>query len=111
VQYGTGLLVVSLLTTGILAYYATKWKNERDAFEVSDWKWRVVRQEGEEYALRIDNAFSSDSIGERYKKRILEMEQADATREAARRAAEQAKAMNAQADKLEGKSDLKSRNR
>jgi hypothetical protein len=111
VQYGTGLLIVSLLTTGILAYYATKWKNERDAFEVSDWKWRVVRQESEAYALQIDNAFSSDSISERYRKRIVEMEQADATREAARRAAEQAKAMNAQADKLEGKSDLKSRNR
>ncbi len=103
VQYGTGLLIVSLLTTGILAYYATKWKNERDAFEVSDWKWRAVRQDGEDYAVRMDNAFSRDSAGESYKKRIVEMEQADATREAARRAAEQAKAMNAQADELEGK--------
>jgi hypothetical protein len=103
VQYGTGLLVVSLLTTGLLAYYATKWKNERDAFEVSDWKWRAVRQDGEDYSIRMDNAFNSDSAGESYKKRIVEMEQADATREAARRAAEQAKAMNAQADELEGK--------
>lgn len=107
VQYGTVLLIVSLLTTGILAYYATKWKNERDAFEVSDWKWRAVRQDGEEYAIRMDNAFAHDSTAESYKKRILEMEQADATREAARRAAEQAKAMNAQADKLEGKSGPK----
>lgn len=103
VQYGTGLLIVSMLTTGILAYYATKWKNERDAFEVSDWKWRAVRQDGEDYAVRMDGAFAQDSTAENYKKRILEMEQADATREAARRAAEQAKAMNAQADKLEGK--------
>jgi hypothetical protein len=37
------------------------------------------------------------------------MEQADATREAARRAAEQAKAMNAQADKLEGKKPVKTK--
>jgi hypothetical protein len=106
VQYGTGLLIVSLLTTGILAYYATKWRNERDAFEVSDWKWQAVRQDGEEYAIRMDNAFVRDSTAENYKKRILEMEQADATREAARRAAEQAKAMNAQADKLEGKKSV-----
>jgi hypothetical protein len=103
VQYGTGLLIVSLLTTGILAYYATKWKSERDAFEVSDWKWRAVRQDGEDYAIRMDGAFTHDSTAESYKKRIVEMEQADATREAARRAAEQAKAMNAQADELEGK--------
>jgi hypothetical protein len=103
VQYGTGLLIVSLLTTGILAYYATKWKNERDAFEVSDWKWRAVHQDGEDYAVRMDAAFANDSTAESYKKRIVEMEQADATREAARRAAEQAKAMNAQADELEGK--------
>lgn len=63
VQYGTGLLIVSLLTTGVLAYYATKWRNERDAFEVSDWKWRAVRQDGEDYAVRMDNAFSRDSSG------------------------------------------------
>jgi hypothetical protein len=109
VQYGTGLLIVSLLTTGLLAYYATKWKNERDAFEVSDWKWRAVRQDGEDYAVQMDNAFSSDSAAESYKKRIVEMEQADATREAARRAAEQAKAMNAQADELEGKKPAKTK--
>jgi hypothetical protein len=107
VQYGTGLLIVSLLTTGVLAYYATKWKNERDGFEVSDWKWRAVRQDGEDYAIKMDGAFAVDSMAENYKKRIVEMEQADATREAARRAAEQAKAMNAQADKLEGKSGPK----
>lgn len=103
VQYGAGLLVVSLLLTGVLAYYASKWRTERDAFEVSDWKWRAVRQDGEEYATKMDGAFDRDSTAEYYKKRILEMEQADATREAAQRAAEQAKAMNAQADELEGR--------
>jgi hypothetical protein len=102
VQYGTGLLIVSLLTTGILAYYATKWKSERDGFEVSDWKWRAVRQDGEDYAIRMDGAFTDDSTAESYKKRIVEMEQAD-------RAAEQAKTMNAQADKLEGKKVVKTK--
>lgn len=103
VQYGGGLLIVSLLMTGVLAYYATKWKNERDGFEVSDWKWRAVRQDGEDYAIRMDSAFTDDSTAESYRKRVVEMEQADAAREAARKAAEQAKAMNAQADELEGK--------
>ena len=103
VQYGAGLLLVSLLTTGVLAYYATKWKNERDVFEVSDWKWRAVRQVDAVYADKVDQAFETDSSSQDDKVWIIQQEQADATREAARRAAEQAKAMNAQADKLEGK--------
>ncbi len=103
VQYGTGLLLVSVLTTGVLAYYATKWRDERDAFEVSDWKWRVMRQVNAEYATKLDGVFASDSVSEPNKVWIIQQEQADATREAARRAAEQAKAMNAQADELEGK--------
>lgn len=103
VQYGTGLLAVSLLLTGVLGYWAMKWKDERDQFEVSDWKWRAVRQDGEDYALKLDHAFARDSTAEYYKTQIVKMEQADATREAAKRAAEQAKVMNAQADQLEGK--------
>ena len=103
VQYGTGLLIVSLLTTGVLGYYATKWKNERDVFEVSDWKWRGVRQADAEYANRVDTVFETDSASQNDKAWIIQQEQADATREAARRAAEQAKAMNAQADELEGR--------
>ncbi len=107
VQYGAGFLVVSLLTTGVLAYYAIKWKNERDTFEVSDWKWRAVRQVDAVYAAKVDKGFALDSTSQPNKVWILEQEQADATRDAARRAAEQAKAMNAQADKLEGKSGPK----
>ena len=70
-----------------------------------------MRQVNAEYATKLDGVFASDSVSEPNKVWIIQQEQADATREAARRAAEQAKAMNAQADKLEGKSDLKSRNR
>jgi len=103
VQYGAVLLVVSLLTTGVLAYYAAKWKDERDAFEVSNWKWRAVRQVDAAYADKVDQAFETDSSSQDDKVWIIQQEQADATREAARRAAEQAKAMNAQADELEGK--------
>lgn len=108
VQYGAGLLVVSLILTGVLAYYVTKWKDERDAFEVSDWKWRAVRQVDPVYAAKVDADFAADSTLKFNKDWILQQEQADATREAARQAAEQAKAMNEQADKLEGKSGPKS---
>lgn len=104
VRYGTGLLLVSVLTTGVLAYYATKWRDERDAFEVSDWKWRVMRQVNAEYATKLDGVFASDSVSEPNKIWIIQQEQADATCEAARKVAEQAKVMNAEADKLEGKS-------
>ena len=107
VQYGAGLLAASLLLTGVLAYYATKWKEERDTFEVSDWKWRAVRQVDAVYATKVDGIFSTDSTSQPNKIWIIEQEQADATREAARKAAEQAKVMNEQADKLEGKSGLK----
>jgi hypothetical protein len=103
VQYGAGFLVLSLLTTGVLAYYATKWKAERDELVDSDWKWRVVRQDAPVYASELDQAFAHDSAYY-YEKRVVELEAADAARAAAQKAAEQAKVMNAQADKLEGKS-------
>lgn len=107
VQYGAGLLVVSLLVTGILAYYATKWRAERDAFEVSDWKWRAVRQVDAKYVREVDAGFEIDSISQQNKAWILQQEQADATREAARQAAEQAKALSDQANQLEGKPMMK----
>lgn len=108
VQYGLGLLIVSLISTGILAYYAMKWKDERDQFEVSDWKWRTVRQDGPAYATQLDGAFAHDSASY-YQQRVLQLEQADATREAARKASEQAKALSEQANQLEGKGQSKRR--
>ncbi|GAB4041824.1 hypothetical protein [Spirosoma gilvum] len=108
VQYGLILLLVSLVSTGILAYYAIKWKDERDQFEVSDWKWRAVRQDGPTYAAQLDGAFAHDS-GSYYQQRVIKLEQADATREAARKASEQAKALSEQANQLEGKAQSKKR--
>lgn len=106
VQYGLGLLLLSVLTTGVLAYYAIKWKAERDTLVASDWKWRIVRQDSPIYAAELDNAFAHDSAYY-YQKRVVELEEADLSRAAARKADEQAKAMNAQADRLEGKSGPK----
>lgn len=103
VQYGLVFLVVVLISIGVLAYYAMRWKAERDELVDSDWKWRVVRQDAPVYANDLDRAFAHDSAYY-YEKRVVELEAADAARAAAQKAAEQAKAMNAEADKLEGKS-------
>jgi hypothetical protein len=103
IQIGTVMLGLALLSLGILAYYAFSWKGERNAFEASDWKWRGARQEIPKYATERDNSWENDSIGIVNRKWVVDQEQADATRIAAQKAAEQAAAMNAQADKLEGK--------
>jgi hypothetical protein len=104
VQIGTMMLGLALLSLGILSYFAFSWKGERDAFEVSDWKWRGAQQEIPEYATKRDNnSWQDDSVGIANRKWVVDQEQADATRLAAQKAAEQAAAMNAQADKLEGR--------
>jgi hypothetical protein len=107
VQYGTVLLIASLFTTGIMAYYAVKWRDERDSFEVAHWKWRYTQQANPEYAAFAEDKFPGDSIKADLTQWVLEQESADQKREAARKAAEQAKVMNAQADELERKSGSK----
>jgi hypothetical protein len=103
VQIGTIMLGLAMFSLGILAYFAFSWKGERNAFEASDWKWRGARQEIPKYATERDNSWEDDSIGIVNRKWVVDQEQADATRMAAQKAAEQAAAMNAQADELEGK--------
>lgn len=113
VQYGAyafGLMVILLATS---VWYAHTWRSERNGFEASDWKWRNLRQVDPVYVRRIDSTYSVESqtndgrglVG--LHRWIIQQEQADATRQAAQETAEQAKAMNAQADKLEGKKPTK----
>lgn len=94
-------LMVALLVASV--WFGLNWRSERDAFEVSDWKWRAVRQGMPEYATKMDNSWGDDSTGIRNRKWVLDQEQADATRLAAQKAAQRATEMNASADKLEGK--------
>ncbi|MFD2938345.1 hypothetical protein [Spirosoma flavum] len=109
VQYGGyvfGLLVILLMG---MSWLALDWRSERREFEVSDWKWRNLRQVDPVYVRKIDSTYtvSSQVNGGKdladFHQWIIQQEQADATREAAHQAAEQAKAMNAQADQLEQK--------
>lgn len=103
VQIGAIMLGLSMFSLGILTYFALSWKGERDTYELSDWKWRGLRQKEAVFATGWDNQFGTDSVGLNNRKWVVDQEQADATRIAAQKAAEQAAAMNAQADKLEGK--------
>jgi|GEM_PF-4282573 len=103
VQIGTVMLGLAMFSLGILAYFAFSWKGERNAYELSDWKWRGVTQQDMKFAASWDSSFSEEKSAADMKRRIIELEQADIARAAAKKAAEQAATMNAQADKLEGK--------
>lgn len=109
VQYGGyvfGLLVILLVG---MSWLALSWRSERNGFEVSDWKWRNLRQVDPVYVRKIDSTYAVSSQANEgkdladFQQWIIQQEQADATREAAHKAAEQAKVMNAQADQLERK--------
>ncbi|AUD06789.1 hypothetical protein CWM47_36050 [Spirosoma pollinicola] len=108
----SGLMAVLL---GIVTWLALSWRSERSAFEVSDWKWRNLRQVDPVYVRKIDSTYAVASQVKDGKdladfhQWIIQQEQADATREAAHQAAEQAKAMNTQADELEQKASTKRR--
>ncbi|SFF34020.1 hypothetical protein [Spirosoma endophyticum] len=108
--YGFGLMVVLLVT---VTWQAWSLRRERSEFEVSDWKWRNLRQVDPIYVRKIDSTYTvSSQVNEGkeladFQQWIIQQEQADATRVAAQKAAEQAKAMNAQADQLEGKASTK----
>ena len=104
--YGFGLMVILLVT---VTWQAWSLRSERSEFEVSDWKWRNLRQVDPVYVRKIDSTYAvSSQVNEGkdladFHQWIIQQEQADMTREAAHQAAEQAKAMNAQADQLERK--------
>lgn len=104
--YGFGLMVILLAT---VTWKAWSLRGERSEFEVSDWKWRNLRQVDPVYVRKIDSTYAVSSQVNEGKdladihQWIIQQEQADVTREAAHQAAEQAKAMNAQADQLERK--------
>lgn len=98
----TGVMAVLLAITTILAY---QWKTERDEWEASShwatWRLRYTKQVDPQFYNFVESKFAKDA--QQTGIWIEQQEQADAKREAARRAQEQAAAMNAQADKLEGK--------
>ena len=98
--YASGLMAVLLI---LMTWLALSWRSERNAFEASDWKWRNLRQVDPVYVAQTDSVYqgaSQASDGKEmagYQRWIIQQEQADATREAARQAVEQAAALTKQA--------------
>lgn len=103
VQYGAyafGLMVVLLATS---VWLALSWRSERDeyaqAYTQDNWRVRYTKQADPDYYNFMEAKFKEPGLTQW----VVEQEEADQKRELARQAVEQAKAMNDQADQLEGK--------
>lgn len=100
----SGLMVVLLV---ISVWCAVTWRTERDdyaqAYTQDNWRVRYTKQANPDYYSFMEGKFKDTAIF----KWITEQEEADQKRALAREAAEQAKAMTAQADRLEGKDQTK----
>lgn len=109
VRYGGyvfSLLVIALMGMSWLAF---SWKSERDeyqpAYEAQNWRLRYTKQASPDFYAYMEGVFAKEPA--KVQQWTLEQEQADQKRALAREAAEQAKAMTAQADQLEGKDQTK----
>lgn len=105
VQYGAyafGLMVILLVTS---VWLALSWRSEREEFAQAyvqkNWRVRYIRQADPGFYGHIEDLFRKDLVG--VQQWTLEQEQADEKRALAREAAEQAKALSDQANRLEGK--------
>lgn len=104
--YGFELMVILLAT---VTWQAWSLRSERDkyleAFTRDNWRVRYTKQVNPEYYSYMEGVYAKDAAA--LMKWTLEQEQADEKRELARQAAEQAKALSDQANRLEGKSTTK----
>lgn len=95
-----GLMVVLV---ALLTWKSLEWRGERDQYanlySQADWRVRYTRQASADYYRFMETKFAQDK-GE-LRQWIIEQEQADQKRALAREAAEQAKALSAQANQLE----------
>jgi hypothetical protein len=103
VQYGAyafGLMVILLATS---VWFALGWRSERDefaqAYTQDNWRVRYTKQAYPDYYSFMEGKFKEGDVTQW----ILEQEEADQKRALAREAAEQAKALSDQANRLEGK--------
>lgn len=106
--YAFGIMVMLLVT---LTWLAVDWRQERDDYAQrytwADWRLRYLRQADPQYYQAIEGKFEADANG--VGRWIEQQEQADATRAAARKAAEQAAALTKEANQLEGKKNQSGR--
>ena len=95
-----GLMAILL---GVMSYYGWSWKGERDeyqqAYEHDNWRVRYTEQANADYFAYMEAKFKDEPDVYKW---IIAQEEADQKRELARKAAEQAKALSDQANRLEG---------
>jgi hypothetical protein len=98
--YASGLLVVLLVIATGLAF---SWRHERDeyvqAHSHDNWRVRYTKQANPKYYSFMEGKFTKDPTIHQW---VAEQEQADQKRDLARKAAEQAKALTKQANRLGG---------
>jgi len=101
-----GLMVAGLVT---MTWFGLDWKKERDSYQQAyweaDWRVRYTKQAKPDYYNYMQARFAKEPAA--VNQWIEEQEQIDATRAAAQKASEQAKALADQANQLEGKTTTK----
>lgn len=103
--YAFGVMVVLLATS---VWFALTWRSEREryaqAYRADNWRVRYTQQVVPNYYQLMEGKFAQDPTIYQW---IVEQEQADQTRVLAQKAAEQAKALSDQANRLEGRTGTK----
>ena len=103
VQYGLYSYGLMAILLGLMSYYGWSWRGERDeyqqAYEHDNWRVRYTEQANADYFAYMEAKFKDEPDVYKW---IIAQEQADQKRELARKAAEQAKALSDQANRLEG---------
>jgi len=109
VQWGGFVFGLMVLLVALLTWKCLEWRGERDQYaqlySQADWRLRYTRQANADYYGFMETKLAQDK-GE-LRQWIIEQEQADQKRALAREAAEQAKALSEQANRLEGGSSTK----
>lgn len=109
VRWGGFVFGLMVLLVALLTWKCLEWRGERDQYaqlySQADWRVRYTRQANADYYGFMETKLAQDK-GE-LRQWIIEQEQADQKRALAREAAEQAKALSEQANRLEGKRSIK----
>lgn len=105
VRYGAYAFGIMVMLLATLTWFAVDWRQARDDYAQrytwADWRLRYLKQAEPRYYQSVEDQFAKDADG--VGRWIEQQEQADATRAAARQAAEQAAALTNRANQLEGK--------
>lgn len=108
VRYGGYAFGVMVVVVVVSMWFALTWRSEREryaqAYREDNWRVRYTQQVIPNYYQLMEGKFAQDPTIYQW---IVEQEQADQKRVLAQKAADQAKALSDQANRLEGKQGTK----